>query len=176
MTFPPLIREGGPPAGSTFAPLISPDQAPDDDRIDKLLDLLAAPWRTFTPTITGATTDPTLGTGSTQEGWYLHVGRLVVARGRIIFGTSGVDAGSGVYTIGLPVVARSDGRESPVGAAWLFDSSTTANVAVAVLQQAGTILVEDSSARITDSHPFTWAASDQIRFHAVYESATARGI
>lgn len=68
-------------------------------------------WLTYTPVLTAATTNPTLGTGSTQSGEYKIVGDLLFCRGYIAFGTSGAAAGSGSYFISLPPsVSLVDGR------------------------------------------------------------------
>lgn len=59
----------------------------------------------YVPTLTSNGTNPTLGTGSVQLGWYARAGRLVTFGAVIRFGTSGVAAGSGAYLVDLPFPA-----------------------------------------------------------------------
>ena len=65
----------------------------------------AATWTSWTPALTAATTNPTLGTGSSIAGRYCQIGKLVIASFTIQFGTSGTNAGSGEYRLSLPVAA-----------------------------------------------------------------------
>lgn len=69
------------------------------------------PWTSYTPALTAATTNPTLGTGSVQSAEYRINGDMLECRGYIAFGTSGAAAGSGSYFISLPPgVSLVDGR------------------------------------------------------------------
>jgi len=58
-------------------------------------------WGTYTPSLDGATTNPTLGTGSVQTGRFFRMGTLAVVHVYIGFGTSSV-SGSGAYEVTLP--------------------------------------------------------------------------
>ncbi len=82
------------------------------DAVNKLAAVGYAGWTSYTPTLTAATTNPTLGAasaGAVQFGRYCKVGRLVVAQFGIRFATSGASAGSGAYTVSLPVTAKTAG-------------------------------------------------------------------
>lgn len=76
-------------------------------------DAISAAWESWTPEITasdpftnyGGAVQPTMGTGATADGRYLQIGKLVIAEFSIAFGTSAA-AGTGVYTINLPVTPR----------------------------------------------------------------------
>lgn len=59
-------------------------------------------WSTYTPALTGSSVNPTLGSGSVQEGHYKLWGKICVVRVGIQFGTSGTAAGTGNYIISLP--------------------------------------------------------------------------
>jgi hypothetical protein len=134
---------------------------------------------TYTPALTAATTNPTLGSGSTQNGYYTALGDLlVVAWFDIRFGTSGVNAGSGNYSISLPFEAHANHGTSfiPSGVVSLFDNSTAANRTQAVpLPVAGdttATMFADNGSAVSNSNPFTWAASDRIRGFVAYMRAS----
>jgi hypothetical protein len=76
----------------------------------------------YTPAVTGSTTDPGLGTSPTVEGRYILMGKLVYVHIRIIVGTSPTP-GSGSYSISLPVAAASTNGVVP----GVFHAGTTAN-------------------------------------------------
>lgn len=69
-------------------------------------------YTSYTPTITGSTTDPTLGTSSTAAGRYRQHGTRVWGRVRFKFGASGVNAGSGTYGFLLPVQPANEAATS----------------------------------------------------------------
>lgn len=128
-------------------------------------------WEAWTPSLIGAVTNPTLGSGSSTVGRFLRVGNLVVGWGEVVFGTSGTAAGSGVYRVTLPVAAATDG--AVVGSGVLVDSST-GHVRVAGLRRAS--VSSRASLWVTDAEvgpaaPWAWAASDAIRFQFQYEAA-----
>lgn len=60
------------------------------------------PWTSWVPALTAATTNPTLGAGSTATGSYCKVGNTVVGWAQIVFGSSGTNAGSGIYSVSIP--------------------------------------------------------------------------
>ncbi len=60
-------------------------------------------YTTYTPTLTGSTTNPTLGSGSSVSGFYKRLGRWVRGKAVITFGSSGTAVGSGYYGLLLPV-------------------------------------------------------------------------
>lgn len=64
-------------------------------------------WQTYTPTLTAASSNPTLGTASSATGHFYRVGQLCTAFFRIKAGTSGFAAGSGLYRISMPLTAAS---------------------------------------------------------------------
>lgn len=83
-------------------------------------------WSTYTPTITAATTNPTMGGGTTRRAQYQALGRMVQGHIYIQLG-SGWAAGNGAYTVdlapGLPV-GTNFGRLN--GTVKFYDSSTGA--------------------------------------------------
>lgn len=71
------------------------------------------PWATYTPTWTAATTNPAIGNGAIDAA-YMQAGRLVDFRIGITFGSS-TDAGSGMYSLTLPV--------APKAVRWVFQGT-----------------------------------------------------
>jgi hypothetical protein len=134
---------------------------------------IGAVWETWTPALTASTTNPTLGTGSSITGRYGRIQKTVFGNVTILFGSSGVAAGTGFYFVSLPVTAQSN--TPPVGSGWLLDSSTSLlrQVEVTLDTTSRVALWIDNSTNfaVSATNPWTWAASDQIRFNFVYEAA-----
>lgn len=126
----------------------------------------------YTPSLTGSTTDPTLGTGSVRFGWYTFApGPSVHFNFFIKFGSSGVSAGSGNYNVSLPVASASPyaSGHCAVGSVQYADNSTGAF-------QPGSLFVPNGSstaglvgaAPVTNSSPWTWAANDYLSGSVTY--------
>lgn len=136
-------------------------------------------WTSYTPTLTATITPPTLGTAAVQTGRYMKVGRTILGRVFIRFGTAGVAAGSGNYIVSLPVAARSAAGSTDtiqtLGAGAIFDDSAVAYFLIeAHAPTAGgtiTNLAVETATLVTDGSPFTWAANDFISFNMMYEAA-----
>lgn len=130
---------------------------------------------TYTPTLTAATTNPTLGTGGAAEGRYtVWNGKWCTIRGTILFGTASVSAGSGQYFMALPFNTSSQiaNGVSSQGVATLRDSSTgTINMGVTYAAASASTASFHSGGIVTNAAPWTWAASDYISFTMTYEIA-----
>lgn len=136
--------------------------------------LFGPPWTSYTPSLTGTTTNPTLGTGSSRTGAWQRDGRRVTVRANIKFGTSGAAAGSGFYEISLPFNAKvlSTGRQA-AGAAYTYDSSGNDfedGVAFIDTSVADRVRLSIAGGVITNSFPWTWAVSDELGFTITYEA------
>jgi hypothetical protein len=130
----------------------------------------------YTPALTAATTNPTLGSGSSAAGRYTQNGKLVHAYGAVTFGTSGTNAGSGNYAISLPVTMRTpvtlDGNV--LGHGYVYDSSggIVRHVWFSYLTTTtASIRTTDGSADVTHAAPWAWAASDALICNLTYEAA-----
>lgn len=66
-------------------------------------------WTSWTPVLTGSTTNPTFGTGGVQFGRYKKVGKQVHFYGGVKWGNAGNSGGSGVILLTLPVPAYAAG-------------------------------------------------------------------
>jgi hypothetical protein len=136
-----------------------------------------AGWLPWTPALTASTTSPTLGSGAVTEGRWRRVENLVVGDGRITFGTAGVAAGTGTYRVSLPAPAKVTGASAgPIGNGWLFDSSGNVMKQCTLRAFPGASIAElyfDGTTNwfATAAAPWTWAASDDIRFSLSYEGA-----
>lgn len=138
---------------------------------------LAGARTTYTPALTAATTNPTLGSGSTTSGRYIQVGKFVVGEFLVRFGTSGTAAGSGNYYVSLPVAALVSGLSNPVGfsntlqgTGWgdqklYLQTSTTAQFVYAATWPNGTIT------NVGNATPAAWSTSHEIRGFFCYEAA-----
>ena len=137
---------------------------------------------TYVPALTAATTNPTLGSGSSQTGWWKRVDDLIIGGGQIKFGTSGVAAGSGTYYVSLPflvsstfmIASSSTAGGHAVGLIWMRDNSAPAADG-GLMQIDGTAdkcFMEDMTTGgiVNNAAPWIWAASDVINFNFFYQA------
>jgi hypothetical protein len=141
---------------------------------DAIATELNGPWSPYTPALTASTTNPTLGSGATTSGRYKVIASgLVIFNARIVFGSSGALAGTGTYSVSLPVAANTS-VVTPNSNVALFDnSSSTRNIGVLIIATSTTaqIWAHGGTSGVTNAVPWTWAASDQINYAGVYEPA-----
>lgn len=147
------------------------------DRTDRYL---AAPWDTYTPTWTAATTNPALGNG-TLVGRFRLIGRTVVCRIHLVAGST-TTFGSGAFRFALPLAAATTGTNLPqVGEAVLLDEGVTWYDAKAYIG-SGDSFVQLQTANVSGTRvrlsfvdsttPFTWGSTDKINIGPfVYEKA-----
>lgn len=127
-------------------------------------------WTSYSPTWTGASSDPVIDNG-TITGAYRRVpgSDLVVVTGRILMG-SATTYGSGRWIVSLPVTAT----DATVGAgsAVCYDASvsTGERAAVCWFNSSTTLRFSSSGGEVGASSPFTWATSDQLRWTFMYEA------
>lgn len=136
----------------------------------------------YSPTLTGSTTNPTLGTGGSISGRYtLYAGNWCNYRGIAKFGTSGTNAGSGSYSISLPFNTNANittGNHA-LGHVYVLDSSAPAAWPCLAFASASgssmSVLVGGSPSagpsQMSNTVPMAWAASDYISWNITYEIA-----
>jgi hypothetical protein len=137
------------------------------------------PWTTYTPTLFGSTTNPTIGNGSIT-GRYMNVGATVFGEIRIIAGTSGFNRGSGTYTVSLPaagifenyqpvgqVVMRDEGPGLTYFGTAIFNNNVNNRIELYMHSQSATF---DEGVAVTDTTPFLFSANDKILIQFAYES------
>lgn len=141
-------------------------------------------WVAYTPILTAVTSNPTLGTGSTQVGRFTRWGRTVTGTFFIKFGTVGALPGNGQYKVSLPQ-PRADLMPNEsiryYGSGQITDAS--ANLALALLIRSDpdpTVMflkvitpAAPVASLVNVSHliPFAWAADDVLTGNFEYEAA-----
>ena len=117
------------------------------------------PQTTYTPTWTGSSVNPSIGTGTINGAWqrdgvYLRANIKMIADGTTTFGT-------GYYLFSVP---RTAARRS-VGSAYLRDTGTAYYVGTAYIEQGESTVrvVANAGADFTGTAiPFTWATTDEL--------------
>jgi hypothetical protein len=130
---------------------------------------------TYTPAVTASTTNPTLGTSNVASARYtLRNGNWCDVRGVVKFGTSGVSAGSGAYSITLPFTSNANISAGNIGTGgvYLFDSSgpAAASGTVFLVNSASTFSMLANTNQVAGVQPWTWAANDYMSFTFTYET------
>lgn len=124
-------------------------------------------WTTFTPTFTNLTVG-----NAAVSAKYLQVGKVVVYRGRLVWGST--TTASGVTKVSLP--ASRNGSPITNGSGFIYDSSpgrfylivcnaVDASAAEFYHTEAG------GGGIMTGLDPFTWASGDVLQWTITYEAA-----
>lgn len=137
------------------------------------------PWTTYTPTLTGSVTNPTIGNG-VLSGRYAVLGATIIGEIQIIAGTVGFTRGSGTYSVSLPTTAVFEAYQ-PVGQVVMRDEGpgiTYFGTAIFVNQanrielfMHSQVAQFDEGSAVTESSPFLFSANDKILIQFQYESA-----
>ena len=138
------------------------------------LNTIGAAWESWTPVLTGSTTNPNLGSTGTSIGRYARVNKIVIAQAQFAFGGTGIAAGTGFYKCSLPITAQAANPAS--GTALAVDVSTFASTANVTYLDSTTQAVGIGSgggafAASIGAATYVWAAGDIIRFFICYEAA-----
>lgn len=143
------------------------------DLINNLL-ALGVDYSNHSPVLTASVTNPTLGAGALANGRYRQIGKLVHYYGRIHFGSSGANAGSGVYRISLPINWAAPIGNDVCGSAVFWDSSLGVfylavckfNEVVATYFQ---MVTTSATSHVGAAIPIPWAENDELRWAITYE-------
>ncbi|MEU8379786.1 hypothetical protein [Streptosporangium sp. NPDC048865] len=137
---------------------------------DRWTDLYGA-WTSYTPTWTGATTNPSLGNGTLVAAYKRSdQSKSVYVRLRLVAGTT-TTYGTGAWLFSLPSGLPPAAIQSLGG--FLLDNSTVNRYAVsAYLTAANGIerIAYNGTTGLTGLAPFTWAVSDSLMLSGVYET------
>lgn len=124
-------------------------------------------WETYlAATLTAVTTNPSLGAG-TAGGAYRVDNDLVVGSVGFTFG-AGATPGSGEYRVSLPVDAH--GTAYILGHGYVYDASAAIYRVASLGYVSATTarIINNGSAPVSDSVPWTWADGDLMRFSLQY--------
>lgn len=133
-------------------------------------------WNTasYTPALAG--TGWAIGNG-TITGRYCQIGKLIAFQVQIIFGSTSTFAAN-QPNVSLPVTAGSTQlqhnlliqfRDASAGALYIGEATIAASATTINLRSVASATGQTSS--LTDTAPFTWATSDEIRISGVYQAA-----
>lgn len=128
-------------------------------------------WRSYTPTWTAGTTNPTIGNGSIS-GSYTVIGRTVKFRVNTNWGSSTSNGvGSYRWSPPLPIANISDLIGEPVGQATVYDTSAgTRYTRAAYITSAGISLIDAAGSIVGASNPVAWANGDGMTIYGFYET------
>ncbi len=131
-------------------------------------------WQSWVPTITGIT----IGNGVTNEAKYVQIGKNVFVKFLFTFGSTTTLASDPV--ISLPVTAASvPGNFNTLGEGTFYDSSATSGVVAMPCYATPTSIAlkclfaggsYGTYSGVNATVPFTWATSDEISCHFIYEA------
>lgn len=105
------------------------------DRVDEYAGpcLTTHPLTAFTPNLSADVTAPTLGVGGTNLGYMYRIFDQLYMWGQFRFGSSGINAGSGLYLLNLPFQVNSVlgasttmGENPVIGTGTVHDNSSNA--------------------------------------------------
>lgn len=136
-------------------------------------------WQTYTPVITGSVTNPTIGAGAAPVGRYTVIGKTCMVRAYVDLGGAGFAAGSGNYSISVPIAAAAVAPRM-VGFIHVFNTGSTISGPLYAYMVGGASVVTGSypaawpfgAATIWGAGaPMTLAINGNIDLFAVYETA-----
>lgn len=132
--------------------------------------IIADAWTSYTPTYSNFS----LGNGTVDAGYY-RVGRTVVYRGAITFGSTSSVTGN--IQVSLPVAAKSStwslGSVSGEDNSGGFARTTGAAEINPAIFATGINFTSTGNASWNATTPFTWATSDILRWTITYEAAAS---
>lgn len=133
-------------------------------------------WTSYTPTWTGATTNPSLGNGAVIARWK-KVGRTVYVTFRYNFGST-TTFGTGSWSFSLPVQAATVSGSGSIWhhIAFYNDFGTAIGMgSIKINSAASTFNVSGIGGNgdpFNSSFPITWTTNDELYGSFWYESAT----
>lgn len=177
------------PQGSNFIKDFVGQNAHNCDQIDAYAGpcLTSHPLQTYTPELTGDTTNPVLGTGGFIRGFYYQIFDQIYTWGEFRFGSSGFNIGMGLYAVSLPFAANNTmgvtntpGSAPIVGSGSTYDDSSnagrlplTVHLRTASTQLFFGIRMNSGSSfrELREAGHITWAANDGVTWFARMQRA-----
>jgi len=163
----------------------TPNYAAGDVLTAAAMNSIGEAWSTFGTTAnfkqTGTTPALNLGSGATWFCVYSQINKTVTVRGRITWGSTGLNAGNGAYRMDLPVTAK-DTSSVSLGVARFVDFGSLVypgQIALASTTQAafwyseinGTLSLSTVTELGASNRPFTFGNADWIEYTLTYEAA-----
>lgn len=154
--------------------MVTPSFTPGENLSAAKLQQLAT-YITYTPVMTGSTTDPNMGTGASRLGWAWISGQHATVWIQMAFGT-GSSPGSGFIFVSLPpgfpcITGFSD---IELGSARFFDSSAPAHYIGSTIMKSDVrdkVYFGQSTGFVLHDTPFTWSDGDFLRASFTYPVA-----
>lgn len=130
-----------------------------------------AAWTSYTPAWTASTSNPSIGNG-TLSGAYTTRGKLGFASIDILFNST-TNAGSGIYSFGLPSGWAISATSRAYGYSLSRDQSAASHaVGIPTYATATTVDLRGHGInQYSSSSPFSWATGDFIRIQVIGEIA-----
>jgi len=128
-------------------------------------------YLSYLPALTATTTSPTLGTGSSQVGYYKIRSNMISVTSSISFGSSGIAVGSGSYLWSIPFIANQTlevGRMSFNHTGVSLGSGAVTFYSASQLQANGIASATSGASGISNSTPYTWTALDNFKLTIEY--------
>jgi len=136
---------------------------------------IGAAWETWTPALTGSTTNPNIGSTGTITGRYGRINKTYYGIASFNFGGTGISAGSGFYFVSLPATAQAAG---PITGGWYAYDSSADTIATGIMALDNTSRmafyrngVGGGVFLVAATVPWTWASGDFMRWQFQYEAA-----
>lgn len=157
----------------------TPNYAAGDVLTAAQMNSIGEAWSTYgsTASFTAVSGGLNLGSGGSWSAYYCQVNKIVFVRGRITWGSTSRNLGSGAYRIALPVTAKSTAAGNTFGYGYCLQGSAakpafilapnTSNVAIYSFDFTLGALSEVTSS----TAPFTFGNGDIIDFNFCYEAA-----
>ena len=138
------------------------------------LNTIGAEWETWTPALTGSTTNPNLGSTGTSTGRYAQINKIVIGNANFTFNGVGITSGVGIFLCSLPITAKA--TNLVCGTSLAIDVSTYASAANICYTDTQTRIIGVGTgggglAASIQAGTYLWAAGDFIRFNFCYEAA-----
>lgn len=138
-----------------------------NNALDTLLADVDSAWNSYAVAWTSGGVAPAISNG-TLEGKYTQVGKLVIARIRVVMGST-TTFGTGQYFFSLPVNALVSNQP---GSCYLLDTGTANKSATASITTGlGTVFMIQNTTDVAATAPHTWANGDRIDIVIIYEAA-----
>jgi hypothetical protein len=154
----------------TTAPTFAAGEVVTAAKLNALADGIQAAWETWTPTWTGATSNPTLGNG-TLTGRRHRIGSIVHFTVRISMGST-TTYGVGGWSVSMPFTAASLVNNQFVASGNAFDLSGNLNYPIHAMHFGGVLFLARNDGNLVGAaSPFTWADGDVLSLSGTYEGA-----